>query len=489
MHLQELYFFNFILLIPEFFLIISIFIFLIFGIYFKNNNYKILNNCIIYQLILLFILKLNNLNITYILANSLFIYDSFIKNIGLFLIFTTILYFFFSKQYLINQKITFFENSILILISLFSLLFLIMSYNFLSLYLTLELQSLCFYVLTLSQRKSLFSAEASLKYFILGSIASSLFLFGVSFIYGTLGTLNFGQIYLIFSNLFIINNIYLLISFLFGFLFVLSGLFFKLGSAPFHIWLPDVYEGSPNNITFFFALVPKIGLLSIIIRIFFDVLINFTFFFENFLFICILSSLAIGSFFALKQKKIKRLLAYSSINHIGFIFLGFLNVSYDNLIYILLYIIIYTFMNINIWGIYISIFINNYPLKYITDFTNLIKYNKTITYIIGLNLFSMAGIPPFAGFFIKFFIIFKLLKSSFFSLSFLVILFSVLSCFYYLRMIKIIFFDQKKIKFLNNFTKINSFLILIFSKIICFFILYPRPLLTYILFLNLSFFI
>jgi NADH-quinone oxidoreductase subunit N len=239
------------------------------------------------------------------------------------IIFSTICYFFLTKNYIINQKITFFENSILILIATFGLMLFSMSYHLITLYLTIEVQSLCFYILTMSQRNSILSVEASLKYFILGSIASSFILLGSSFIYGLLGTLNFGQIYLILSNITFLDNIAFLNACSISFLFIFIGLFFKIGAAPFHLWLPDVYEGAPTNITLFFATVPKLAFLSILIRFIFDVLGDISIFFSNIFLIISILSILIGSFASVQQVKIKRLLAYSSISHIGFILLGF----------------------------------------------------------------------------------------------------------------------------------------------------------------------
>jgi NADH-quinone oxidoreductase subunit N len=368
-----------------------------------------------------------------------------------------------------------FEINILILISLLGLMLIVSSFNFITLYLAIELQSLSFYILTALKRKSPLSIEAALKYFILGSIASSFILLGISIIYGVFGTLNFGNIYLILSNIFYFENINLIIGFINGFLFILCGIFFKIGSAPFHFWLPDVYEGAPNNITAFFAIVPKIAYIGLLIRFIFDVFIDISSFFEIIFYICAILSMLIGSLSALQQKKIKRLLAYSSISHVGFILIGFTSNLFENIPSILLYIIIYIIMSINLWTTYLSLNINHKPIKYLTDLSNIFNFNKLLAFIIILNIFSMSGIPPLAGFFSKLFLFISAIKAKYFGLVFFSILVSILSSFYYLRIIKIIFFENifKKL-FINKINKINSYILIINTQFLIFFFIYPN---------------
>ncbi len=270
------------------------------------------------------------------LMNGALYIDNLTQFIKIILIITTIFCYIIQTNYIIKQKIFFFEINILILIALLGLMLLVSSYNFITLYLAVELQSLSFYILTASKRKSPFAVEAALKYFILGSIASSFILFGSSLIYGVFGSLNFGNIFLILSNIYYLDNLDLIIGALNGFLFILIGLFFKIGAAPFHFWLPDVYEGAPNNVTAFFAIVPKIAFIGILIRFIFDILIDISFFFENLFIVSALLSLFIGVLSSLQQKKIKRLLAYSSISHVGFILIGFTSNLLDSIPYILL---------------------------------------------------------------------------------------------------------------------------------------------------------
>ena len=482
MILQEIFNNQFEILIPEFFLTTILLILLLFGVFYKKNEInqkfliiKNLNTIIIYLLFILLILLFNINNISGTLINSLLIIDNLTQFIKIILIFCTIIYFLIQENYIIQQKIISYEISILILISILGLMFLISSNNFITLYLSIELQSLSFYILTASKKRSILSIEAALKYFILGSIASGFILYGSSLLYGITGSLNFSNILLLLSNINFTNNIDLLLSISYSLVFIFIGIFFKIGAAPFHMWLPDVYEGSPNNITFFFAVVPKIAFISILIRFFFFIFYDISFFFEFFFMIMAYSSMFIGTLSALQQNKIKRLLAYSSISHIGFIFIGFSSNLLNNIPYILLYIIIYIIMSINLWTSYISININHKPIKYLTDLSNIFKLNSLISTIIIINIFSLAGIPPLAGFFSKLFIFFSAIKNNYFNLVFFAIIISIISSFYYLKIIKIIYFEKKdNIKFLNQINKIQSIILLINTQIILLLFIFPN---------------
>jgi NADH-quinone oxidoreductase subunit N len=482
MLLQEIFNNHFELLIPEFFLTTILFILLLFGVFYKGdyNNHKILiiknlNTIIIYLLLIILILTYNVENFSTTPMNGVLIINNFTQAIKIILIFTAIICFLIQKKYLIQQKINSYEINILFLISLLGLMVIISSNHFISLYLGIELQSLSFYILTASQKKSVLSIEAALKYFILGSIASGFILFGSSILYVILGSLNFSNISLILSNINFVNNIDLLLSIIYGFVFIIIGIFFKIGAAPFHFWLPDVYEGAPNNVTAFFAIVPKIAFIGILIRFFFEIFSPVSFFFEIFFYVVALLSMLIGSLSALNQKKIKRLLAYSSISHIGFILIGFTSNIINNIPAILLYVIIYIIMSINLWTSYISININHKPIKYLTDLSNLYNLNNLISIIIVLNIFSLAGIPPLGGFFSKVLIFYAGIKNNYFSLIFFAVIISIISSFYYLKIIKVIFFEKtNKRKFLDKIDKIQSIILIVNSQIILFLFLFPN---------------
>lgn len=479
MFLYELFQNNFEILTSEFFITLLILFLLLFCVILVNTKknskiilINILNNLIIYFLFFTLILIYNKPIPSSTVLNGVLIQDEFSQFINYILIISTIIFFIFQKNYILQKRIVKFENSILILISVLGLILLSSSYNLITLYLAIELQSLCFYILAASNTKSPLSTEAALKYFILGAIASGFILYGSSIIYFTTGSLNFGNILTFLSNINQPENLELILTLFYGFLFILTGLLFKIGAVPFHIWLPDVYEGSPKNITAFFAIVPKIALIGLIIRLFFDIFNDISDFFESILYITSLTSILIGSLLSLQQKKFKRLFAYSAIGHVGFILIGFVSNTFQDIQNILLYILIYMVMSINIWTIFISSTSKNKSLKYLTDFTNLLKTNPTLAILLMLTLFSMSGLPPLAGFFSKMFIFYSALQQSVNSLAILGILMSVISSFYYIRLIKIAYFDNTtRYIFLNQVSKMNSIIIVLSSHFIIFFFL------------------
>jgi len=361
-----------------------------------------------------------------------------------------------SFDYLKNEQINLYEYSILLMCALLGLMLFVSSFDLISMYLSLELQSLSFYILATLRRDSAFSAEAGLKYFILGVFSTGLLLFGISLIYGVAGTTNFENLSKLFMNmdLFESYNILNIINFdvndrlVLGMVFLMIGFFFKLAVVPFHMWAPDVYEGSPTPVSLFFALLPKLSLIGLFIRIFFFIFYDLVLIWQ---YICLIGSLAsiiVGTFAALRQYKIKRFLAYSGISHIGFLLLGFSTGSIEGLQSLIFYLLIYFVMTLNIWTVVLSLEVRhnnkNVPLKYITDLQGLGKSNKLLGATFLVTLFSMGGIPPLAGFFAKVSVLFSAMEMSLNYMVVIAILFSIISTFYYIRFIKIIFFDTPK---------------------------------------------
>lgn len=475
-------------LFPEFFLTIIFLVLLLFGVFFsKNQNFqeililKNITSIIIYLLLILFLLTVNIPNITHTVLNGVFVITNFTQFIKCVLILSTLVWFLVQQDYLIQQKINFYEIHILILIALLGLMVLISSNHFITFYLAIELQSLSFYVLASMQRKSVLSVEAGLKYFILGSIASGFILYGSSILYGILGSLNFSSIFLIISNINFLNHTDILISLIYAFFFVVVGILFKIGASPFHFWLPDVYEGAPNNISAFFAIVPKISYIGILIRLYFNIFFPISYFFEVFFYCVSFLSMVVGSLSSLQQNKIKRFLAYSSISHVGFILIGFTSNKLCTIPFILLYVIIYMITSISIWTSYLSININHKPIKYITDFAAIHSINKGISLVLVINLFSLAGIPPLAGFFSKFFIFLSAIQNNHFGLVCGAIIVSIISSFYYLRIIKIIFFEKVvRTVFISQMSKSQSIVLSLSVHFILFFFFYPNIILTYL---------
>ena len=391
------------------------------------------------------------------------------------------------------------------------------SYDFLTMYLAIELQSLCLYILATFKRNTQYSTEAGLKYFILGAFSSGILLFGFSMIYGFTGLTNFHDFYLIFINLQFISNIsYNAI--IVGLIFIMVGLLFKLGAVPFHMWVPDVYEGSPTSTTAFFALVPKVAVLGLFIRLFDFSFYTFIEQWQSMLIISSISSMILATLGALYQVKLKRLIAYSAISHVGYILIGLLTGTPEGIQASIMYIIIYIIMSINLFIILLNlskesthlINVSNYTLvnklqhykinistnilnknytyfyywkniKYITDLNNLVKTEPILAITLTIILFSIAGIPPLAGFFSKLYLFLTALESSMYFIAIIGVVMSVVAAVYYIRLIKIMYFEKSnninKLVIYNHLNRETSIILGITLLFILLFWIYPAPLL------------
>ena len=441
-------------LLPEIFLSSLILILLVYGVLFSRiqffkKYFGGLNNIfflIIFGLSLLLILQVYNYNCDFTILNFHFIGNRFVHFFKSILILVTLCLFIFSKNFIDYEKEFHFEYLILILLALLGLLLMVSANDFIFLYLALELQSLSLYVLAASNRYNNKSIEGGLKYFIFGSLASGLFLFGVSLLYGLTGCTNFNEIFIFLAdsnNLGLFNHDYLGLLFL-SFLFILSGFFFKFSIVPFHNWTPDVYEGSPYLITAFFALVPKLGIFAVLFNLYIMFILNYHSVFFNVLLFCSVSSIIIGSLAALYQTNLKRLFAYSTISNMGFILLGLSLNTFEGFHASLIYLLIYLLLMVCLFGAILQCR-NVFNKNLITDMSDLSSLFRTfpiLSIIIAITLFSLAGIPPLAGFFSKFYLVFALLKSKMFFTAFFVVFVGVYSCIYYIRLIKIMYFEK-----------------------------------------------
>lgn len=340
-------------------------------------------------------------------------------------------------QYLNRKGIYSFEYDFLVLVVVWSSLVLMNSLNFISIFLVIELQSLSLYVLAARERFKLASAEAGLKYFILGGWASALMLFGIALIYGFTGSVDMQDL----ARLSYISSGWSDVGIPLGLLFVLIGLLFKLGVAPFHFWTPDVYDGAPTPTTALLGSLTKIGVFIPIIRLIYIVFPQYIPFWYSFLIFCGVVSVIVGSVGALFQTKTKRLLAYSGIGHMGFILLGFGTGSEFGLFSSIVYIFIYSFLALvsfmfilGFWNKEGEAFLN------ISDLLSLRDRSSGASAIIAVTFFSIAGVPPLAGFFSKLFILVALVESQFYITSVIVVLASAVGAFYYLRLIKLMYF-------------------------------------------------
>ena len=445
---------------PEVFLSLSLLFQLVFNIRLINNlkyNYPIVDQEVFYQtlfiLISMFFLY-TNLKIEGYFSNFLFINDDSTRIIKMLVLITCFLTFNIVLQTFKLQKLNFFEYFVIFLISLLSLLLLISASDLISFYLVIEMQALCFYVLASFKRYSSFSAEAGLKYFISGAFISGFFLLGSSLLYFALGTLNFNALTILLSFPFSESNSTLEYITFIGIIFITSTLLFKISCAPFHFWSPDVYDGSPLSSTIIFSIIPKLSLITFFIKWLCCLNIyssNISFM----LLICGISSVFIGTFYALNQKRLKKLIIYSSIAQIGFIAIGLASNTLGGYSAIIFFLIIYLITSILVWG-HFSLFysfqqkINTFFNKtssplFISSLTNLFNKNKLWGFSFIIIFFSIGGIPPLTGFLAKILILFEVINSNNIIIASVLIILSSISMFYYIRMIKIMFFEPKGI--------------------------------------------
>ena len=451
--------------IPEIFFSFCILLQLIFNVRLVNNlnyNFPIIvketftQTCFI---LLCVFLLLFNLKIEGFFSNFILLNDNGGNLIKIILISSSLFILNIVTRGIIIQKLNFFEFFTIFLFSILALLLLTSSYDFISAYLVIEMQALCFYILSSFRRNSAFSTEAGLKYFIAGSFISCIFLFGCCLLYGALGTLNFHNINLILSFPFNENYFYLKNMVLLGSLFVFVTLLFKVAAAPFHFWSPDIYEGSPLSSTVIFSILPKIAIFNFFIKC--NCFLSQLSYEFQYLFLIIgVFSIAWGTFLALKQKRIKRLFIYSSIAQVGFLVAALSTCTIDSIVSIYFFIFIYILTSILVWN-FITQFYNSQqeinkrlnnilaPI-FISSLANYFKINKIGSFSFLATLFSIAGVPPFSGFLAKILILFSLVDSNLFFTSFIIVLISSVSAFYYIRIVKTFFFETKNIKIKNK---------------------------------------
>ena len=462
--------------IPEIFLSFCILFQLVFNvsqITKLSNNFPLIEKEVFFQtffILVSLLLLYFNFKVENFFSNFLFFSDLSSRSIKILFVLSCLFLSIILIRSFKLQKLNFFEYFSLFLLAILALLLLINSTDMISAYLVIEMQTLCFYILASFNRNSAFSTDAGLKYFISGAFISGIFLFGCSLIYGGLGTLNFNTlalllIYPLENEYSVLNNFILL-----GALFVTITFLFKLGAAPFHFWVPDVYEGAPLATTILFTILPKLGIFYFLIKWLLIISISFPTIL-NLLYASGLLSIFIGALFAIRQKKIKRLLIFSSISQIGFLIAVLSVINLETIVSIYFFLIIYLLTSLLTWSQVLNLYIfqskvvsffNVQSLKsiFLVSLANFYKYNKIWGFTFILIFFSMAGIPPLGGFLAKFFILFSLVANCNLNEALLLVIISTISVFYYLRVIKIIFFESKGIKLKNSHNQIifSSFL-------------------------------
>lgn len=378
-------------------------------------------------------------NVIYI-AQGLYGVDTTIVGIKLAVLAGSIGVLLMSMGYYAKENLIIYEYTQLIMLSTLGMLLLVSSKDLISLYLSIELISLSLYILAGIKREGQYSTEASIKYFLLGAVSSGLLLFGSALMYWLTGETSFIGL----STCIATPDVYqgtqeYITSLTIAAMFIVVALLFKLAAAPFHMWAPDVYEGSPTIVTAYFAIVPKIATLGILYQLLLNPFFNILSQLEPLLIICALLSIIVGSLGAINQTKIKRLLAYSAIGHMGFMLIGLSTGALDGLFATFIYIIIYMITSFNTFAFVLS-FTSSNSTSFISQLGGLSRLNPVLAFTFTLGLFSMAGIPPLAGFFSKYLVLLSAFHQQLYFVAFIAILFSVIASFYYIRLIRWMYF-------------------------------------------------
>mgnify|MGYP001189283643 CR=1 FL=1 len=371
--------------------------------------------------------------------NGAFIYDDLARFAKILILIGTMLTLIISYK---SQKLDNFnrpEYPVLILFSVLGMLLMASSNDLIGFYMSLELQSLPLYVIAAINRDNIKSSEAGLKYFILGALSSGLLLYGMSLVYGAVGDTSFSSISMASSDG--MSNLMLI-----GLVFMLSGLAFKISLVPFHMWTPDVYEGAPTPVTAFFAIVPKLAAITILLRFTFTAFDDAITSWQQIIIILSLLSMILGSFAAIMQFNIKRLMAYSSIAHMGYALVGLSSGILEGISSVLIYMVVYMIMNLGAFIIILSMRRDNQSVEEISDLKGISQTHPFIAFSFVILMFSMAGIPPLAGFFGKWLVFASAVNAGLIPLAIIGVLTSVVGAFYYLRIIKIMYFENNEVK-------------------------------------------
>ncbi len=455
------------ILLPEIFLTLSIFSILMIGVFIKNSFNLIFNLSSLIILLTIAII-LNSSNNTEKIFLESFARDAFSNFFKVLILVSSLFVLNSSKNFILDNRLGKFEYPIIVLLSILGMFFMVSSNDIILFYLGLELQSLALYILASIDRDNLKSSESGIKYFVLSALSSGLLLYGCSLLYGFTGSTNFD---LIANELGKENT-----GAVFAMVFILVGLAFKVSAVPFHMWTPDVYEGAPTSITSYFAVVPKVAGLAVLIKFMFIPFSKILMEWQTIIIFISIASMILGAVAAIGQKNIKRLLAYSSIGHIGYALAGVATGVISGYESAIVYIAIYVVMNIGAFSCLYLLKKDGEYKENISDLSGISKKHPLLAISFLIILFSLAGIPPLGGFFAKFYVFTAVVEQNMYALAIIGLLTTVISAFYYLKIIKTIYFDDSIIGFdvtKNKFAKLS---ILISCSILLTFFLYPSVL-------------
>ena len=455
------------IMLPEIFLSLSIFSILMIGVFIKKSFNLIFNLTSVIIVATIIIILTNPNNEVKIFLDS-FTRDAFSNYFKILILVSSLFVLNSSKIFIVDNKLDKFEYPIIILLSILGMFFMVSSNDLILFYLGLELQSLSLYILASIDRDNLRSTESGIKYFVLSALSSGLLLYGCSLLYGFTGSTNFE---LIASQLNKENT-----GAVFAMVFILVGLAFKVSAVPFHMWTPDVYEGAPTSITSYFAVVPKVAGLALLIKFMFIPFSKILLEWQTIIIFISIASMILGAVAAMVQKNFKRLLAYSSIGHIGYALAGVATGAISGYQSAIVYISIYVIMNIGAFSCLYLLKKDGQYKENISDLSGISKKNPLLAISLLIILFSLAGVPPLGGFFAKFYVFVSVLEKEMYALAIIGLLTTVMSAFYYLKIIKTIYFDDSVITFESSKNRTAQISIFTSCIILVTFFLYPSVL-------------
>ena len=403
---------------------------------------------------------------------GMFIVDGFAKFMKLLILLAAAAAMVMSLSYVRHEGMDRFEFPVLIVLATLGMFMMVSANGLIALYMGLELQSLALYVIAAFNRDSGRGSEAGLKYFVLGALASGMLLYGASLIYGFTGSVEFDAIAAVLSsegtNLGVV----------FGIVFVLAGLAFKISAVPFHMWTPDVYEGAPTPVTAFFAGAPKVAAMALLLRLLFGAFPSMLAEWQQIVVFISIASMVLGAFAAIGQTNIKRLMAYSSISHMGFALVGLAAGTPEGVRGVLIYMVIYVVMNAGVFCCILAMRRKEGYVETIGDLAGLSRNQPMVAAMLAMLMFSLTGIPPLAGFFGKFYVFAPAIQAGLYPLAVIGVLASVVGAFYYLRIVKIMYFDEPAEAFEQPMPGELTAVLGISSVFTLFFVLYPAPLIV-----------
>lgn len=459
---------NFVPILPELTLAVGAMALLIMGVFSRPEQGERVLWLALGVLVLAGILVLRGEG-TVSMFNNTFIVDPYARMLDILTLIGVAVALILSRDFWRDAGGVQFEYPVLLLFASTGMLMMVSANDLITLYVGLELQSLALYVLAAFKRDSARSSEAGLKYFVLGALSSGMLLYGASLVYGFTGSTQFSEIAAAVQP----SDVSL--GLIFGLVFLLVGFAFKISAVPFHMWTPDVYEGAPTPVTAFFAAAPKIAAMALTIRVVITAFPAVTIQWQQIIIFLAIASMALGAFAAIGQHNIKRLMAYSSIGHVGYALVGLAAGTAEGVQGVIIYLAIYLVMTLGTFACILALRRDGKMVEEISELSGLSRTTPMMAFMLGILLFSLAGIPPLAGFFAKFYVFLAAIEAGLYVLAVVGVLLSVVGAYYYLRIVKIMYFDEPSERF-EPMPKILAGVLGVSGVLTLLYFVYPAPL-------------